>query len=654
MFRNNRINRETRGKVAKAQRHKEKKCFSLVSLCAFCLCAFAPLPLCLALDDTTAPMMLESVTVTAERFPVQEKDSPRFVTVVTSEELQETGASNLIDALRRVGGFAYKAFGPLGVSHGGMNSTLSIRGIKDGELVLINGVPIQGAAGHAYDLNTIPVDQIERVEILKGAASTLYGADAMSGVINIITKKPGKEYSGTGSVEFGNESFQNHSVSASAPGVVLGFNYQHLGDQTQISRSYSGKYRYDTDAADKYSFSLNANPFEKLFFDYIGSYNQTGFKKVYDSGKPNDGTDQDQMKHFADLRFETADLKANVFGNLDTMRRTEYTSTDPDDKNKNYNAGMEGDYRFSLSDWHFTTGASAIHRGADYSNQYGDHHRNDYAAFLEIKKTVLERLTATLGFREQLIDGESGTADHDRFLPSFGVTWRATDQVNLFANAGKAFRVPTFNNLYYDSDFLVGNPDLKPEEGWTYETGVKYDVAMFRARLALFYMTYQDKIEVDRTRGYPQTYYNAGDYQSVGTEWELGLSPFLHQTGWTQHIYLFTAGYWADPTAEDTAGKEYQSGPKLQNSVGISYTTDPLMLNLNCQILTARERNLDSYAALNVEGRINAWKGYLTVGVDNILDEDIQINGDLTETSTSRYVYEDLGRLIRVGYEIPF
>ncbi len=58
-----------------------------------------------------------------------------------------------------------------------MNSTLSIRGIKDGELVLINGSPIQGAAGHAYDLDTIPLDQIDRVEILKGAAST-YGADA--------------------------------------------------------------------------------------------------------------------------------------------------------------------------------------------------------------------------------------------------------------------------------------------------------------------------------------------------------------------------------------------------------------------------------------------------------------------------------------------
>jgi outer membrane cobalamin receptor len=130
---------------------------------------------------------LDTVTVTDERFPVKEKASHRFVTVVTAEELKQSGADNLVDAIKRKGGLGYKAFGPLGISHGGMSSKLTIRGIEDGELVLINGVPVQGATGHTYDLDAIPIDQVERVEILKGAASTLYGADAMTGVINIIT-----------------------------------------------------------------------------------------------------------------------------------------------------------------------------------------------------------------------------------------------------------------------------------------------------------------------------------------------------------------------------------------------------------------------------------------------------------------------------------
>jgi TonB-dependent SusC/RagA subfamily outer membrane receptor len=159
------------------------------------------------------PATLEAVTVTAEQFPVKEKETARFVSVYTAEELRETGADNLVDALQRKGAFAYKAYGPLGISHGGMNSTLSIRGVENGELVLINGSPIQGVAGQGYDLSAIPVEMIERVEVLKGAASTLYGADAMSGVINIITKKNPGTTSTRAAVEVG--SYQHSHLGTS-------------------------------------------------------------------------------------------------------------------------------------------------------------------------------------------------------------------------------------------------------------------------------------------------------------------------------------------------------------------------------------------------------------------------------------------------------
>ncbi|GBC62548.1 TonB-dependent receptor [Desulfonema ishimotonii] len=599
---------------------------------------------------------LDTITVTAERFPVKEKESPRFVTVVSSEELKETGANNLSDALKRVGGFDYKAFAPLGISHGGMNSTLTIRGIKGGELILINGSPIQGAAGHAYDLNTIPVDQIERVEILKGAASTLYGADAMSGVINIITKKTQSETSFKGAVEFGNESYHNHSISASLPGVNLGFNYQHLGDQEEISRSFSKKYRYDLDPTDKYAWNLNARLTDNFYFDYIGSYYKTGFQKQYDNNKkPYEGTDQDYYKNFANLRFETQTFRAKAFGTYDEMQREEYTDPDePDDKNKNYNFGLEGDYKFELSDWEFNLGADWIYRGADYNNQYGSQYRNDYALFFQAKKTFLERLTATVGAREQFIDGASEAKDYDRFLPSFGLTYRATGTLNLFANAGKAFRAPTFNNQYYDSSFLKGNPDLGPEQGWTYEAGVKYDINMLRLRLSAFYMAYEDKIELDRSQGYPLTYFNAGDYESKGIEWEIGVNPFINQSGWVQNLSVYTSGYWADPTAEDTDGEDYQTGPKFQTTVGLNYLTEPLILDLNCQVLTSRERELDSNTVLNFFSKYKLWKGYLTFAVDNIFDEEVQVSGDMSEDASNQYAYYEMGQLVKVGYEIKF
>ncbi len=599
---------------------------------------------------------LETMTVTAERFPVRETETPRFVTVVSAAELEETGANNLSDALQRIGGFSYKAFAPLGVSHGGMNSTLTIRGIKDGELILINGSPIQGAAGHAYDLNTIPLDQIERVEILKGAASTLYGADAMSGVINIITKKTRSETAFKVSVEVGNEAYHNHGISAALPGVNLGFNYQHLGSQKEISRSFSKEYRYDLDQTDKYAFNANAELFDGLYFDYIGSYYETGFEKHFDeAGKPYEGTHQEYYKNFADLRYETASFRAKAFGTYDEMHREEYTDPEePEDKNKNYNYGLEGDYRYELADWDFNVGADWIRREADYNNQYGQQHRNDYAIFAQVKKTFAERVTATVGAREQLIDGASGAADCDRFLPSLGLTYAATDPITLFGNAAKAFRAPTFNNLYYDSSFLKGNPDLGPEEGWTYEAGLKFDTDTVRLRCSAFFMAYEDKIEIDRSQGYPLTYFNAGDYESRGIEWEIDLFPFIRGTGWARDLSVYTTGYWADPSAEDTDGNEYQTGPKFQTTVGVSYLAAPFLLDLNSQTLASRERDLDSYTVLNFHGKYRLWKGRLTVGVDNLFDEEVQVSGDLSEDASNRYLYYEVGRLVKVGYELSF
>lgn len=598
---------------------------------------------------------LDTVTVTAERFPVKEKESARFVTVVTAGELKESGANNVVDALRRRGGFSYKAFGPLGISNGGMNSNLSIRGLENGELVLINGVPVQGAADHGYDLNTISIDLIERVEILKGAASTLYGADAMTGVINIITKKPAAETKTLASVEFGNEAYHHHTLAYISPKVNLGLNYQHLGAQEEISRSFSGNYHYNNDPTDKYSLSLALNPINNLFIDYLGSCYETGFRRVSDEdGSLEKGSDQRHFKNFADLRYETRKYKVKVFGTYDEMQLDEYTSDDPEDKNKNYNYGLEGDVRFDLSDLQWVAGADVVHRAADYSNQYGYHDRNDYSLFSQLKTDFFNRVVLTLGLREQFIDGEPGTRDDHRLLPSLDAVYKATDHVTIFANAGKAFRAPTFNHLYYESAFLIGNPDLEPEEGWTYELGTKWDAPKLRLRLAGFYMTYEKKIEIDRSNGYPLTYFNAGDYETRGIEWELDVYPFIDQSGWMSGFSFYSAGYWADPTAEDANGSEYQAGAKLQTRLGAAYITEDVALDLNCQMLYERERALEGYRVFNFYSKYRLGIGHLTFAVDNIFDEEVQVSGNLSDNASSRYVYYEVGRLFKAGYAIDF
>ena len=315
---------------------------------------------------------------------------------------------------------------------------------------------------------------------------------------------------------------------------------------------------------------------------------------------------------------------------------------------------MEGSLKFSWEKSTLVIGSEYIYRGADYKNQYGKHHRNDYAAFLEAKKEFKDRLILTLGVRQQFINADEEGKDYPRFLPGLGGTYKASKSVNLFANVGKAFRSPTFNNLYYESSFLVGNPDLDPEEGWTYETGLKYDSQMIMLRLAAFYMTYKDKIEIDRSKGYPLTYFNAGEYETKGIEWEMSLSPFINQSGCLKYLTFHAAGFGADPIAEDTAGKEYQAGPKFQTELGLSYLADTSNFGLTWNTLREREKELDNTSVLNLFYKFEAYKGFFTIGIDNIFDEEVQVSGDLSANAANRYVYYDLGRMVKVGYELTF
>jgi len=603
----------------------------------------------------TEPETLETITVTAEPFAIKEKESSRFVSVYTAEELKETGADNLVDALRRKGSFAYKAMGPLGISHGGMNSTLSIRGVENGELVLINGSPIQGAAGQGYDLSAIPIEMIERVEVLRGAASTLYGADAMSGVINIITKKNPTATSTRAAVELGNYQYLNGAVGFQGPFINAGFNYQHLEGITEISRNFTQKYRYDTEGTHKYNLNLDITPFEDFHIDYLGSYYKTGFKKIFDSGKPMEGTHQEDYDQFADIRYETDVFKVKAFGSYSRINRDEYTDPEePKDRNTNYNYGLEGDFRRELLFTEVTIGGDYTHRAADYNNQYGKHHRDDYAVFVQLKREFFDRLSLSVGAREQFIHADADGENYNIFLPTFGVVFETTEDLNLFANVGKAFRAPTFTNLYNASSFLKGNPDLKPEKGWTYEAGVKLDVSFAQIRLAAFYMDYSDKIELDRSKGYPLTYFNAGDYASKGIEWQIDISPFANYDDFLSDISFNTAGYWADPTANDPKGKEYQTGPKFNTSLGLSYLTDDLVLQLIADLVSSREDNLDNTFTLDFFGKYRVGRGYITAGVSNIFNSEVQVSGDLSSTATSNYLYYGMGRMFKIGYEIVF
>lgn len=600
-------------------------------------------------EETAQEHDLGQIIVTADRYPVNEQKSARFVTVLTAEQLEESGGNNVIDALKRSGTLSYKSLAPLGVSRMGMKSEVSIRGLEDGELVLINGVPIQSASGGSYDLNAIGLDQIERVEILSGAASTLYGADAMTGVINIITRQPGQQCSPYASVELGELGYQNHSVGLTSEKLNLGARYQRLDGIDTIYRKFSAKspYRYDMQATDQLSASLNYRPAEHWTIDYLVTTIETGFVKRYGSpSKEPIFYDQDQEKHFADIRYEADNVAVKGFYSFDELTKNQTSPSAPEEKRRNYNYGFSGDYRFNAFSLKQTIGADITRRVADYDYSYGRHARDDSALFWQVKRPFFERLLVSAGAREQWINGYDGARNYSRFLPSAGLNFEVTSALHLFANAGKAFRAPSFNDQYYSTATRVGNPDLEPEEGWTYEAGMKYDHPAIHLRVAVFLMKFEDKIiSYERADGM-NSYYNAGDYENQGFEWKLVFAPFHQGQGVWKNLSFSARGFVANPKADDSDGVLTQVGPRVQTALGMKYLGRLFTFNVDLINLNDREDDLESEITVNLYSRYQLPVGALTFSVDNLFDEEVVTGGSTTSE------YYGLGRLIKAGYEI--
>ena len=148
----------------------------------------ADIPTTVASTEVNGAPESHVINVTANRIALLNLDTPAAMDVITDKDIMNSGAKNAFDAVNMVPGITSFSYGASGLEYGAMDSRVNIRGLERGSLILVNGVPmnLNGKGG----LSSIPTGSIARIEVLKGAASALYGSDAMSGVVNVITKTP--------------------------------------------------------------------------------------------------------------------------------------------------------------------------------------------------------------------------------------------------------------------------------------------------------------------------------------------------------------------------------------------------------------------------------------------------------------------------------
>lgn len=433
-------------------------------------------------------MDLDEVVVTASRYEESIMDTPVSIEVIDQEEIEESNANNLADLLQDAGGVYIKNFSGLT----GKKDVI-IRGARQDQILyLLDGQPLNSPQDGVIRLEDIPISIIKRIEISKSASSSIYGANAMGGVINIITKDADEE--SQTEVEFGLGSFNTQNY-------ILTTNYNF--DNSSIFFSYdkltSDEHRDDPDQKSsldrddiflKYKYNLSK----------ISNVNITYRHNNTESNYPGSDANDD----YGSRDDQDENLKISLEQNLENRDRTFIV----------YNNEREM-YDKTRSTWSLTgyntTNIDILKRGFTYkeTNYHFDNHIINYGFDIienEVEDNELlsnnkhENLNKALYIQDKFKINNNifvyGVRydDHDKygsnFSPKFGYIYEITDNWNFNFNYGESFRAPTFLDLYGSG----GNENLKAEEGKTFDIGFKYSDSICRREITFFKRDFEQLI----------------------------------------------------------------------------------------------------------------------------------------------------------------
>jgi vitamin B12 transporter len=420
----------------------------------------------IALADDPS-VQLQEVVVTATKTEKSPHDVTQSVTVITGDEIQRSSAETVAEAVKYASSVDIREYGSRGAI-----SSVSLRGAGYQQvLVLLDGKRLNSASAGGYDLSSlsVPLENIERIEIVRGSSSALYGADAVGGVVHIITKKPVDT-----SISI-NGTRGPHGYEASGAGLSGRSDaiYYVLSGGKERSHGERENSAYDqVTAGIKLGYDLSAASSIEASMDYLD-------KELDVPGHiqfPTPLAQQTNKNMIYGLRYKvmfSKELDANV-NVYETEEKLTYQNPDPifpeDSRHKSITSGAEAQINWLVNTWNiFSVGAEA-REDKLASSDAGDHRASLSAVYIQDEISAGEMVILVLGGRN-----DSHSVYGDQFSPRASV--RIIDPEThtiLRASAGESFRAPTLNDLYWpDTTFSAGNPALRPETAEEYEYGVE-------------------------------------------------------------------------------------------------------------------------------------------------------------------------------------
>lgn len=414
-----------------------------------------------ALMETNLP----DVLIKENRMELPFSDHSRSLQVITSSQIQSMPVQSVPELLNYVAGVDVRQRGAHGVQ-----ADIGIRGgTFDQTLVLINGIKmIDPQTGHHLLNLPLDLDNIERIEVLKGPGARIYGQNAFAGAINIVTKVPEEGY-----VKIGAQAGQ-HELGGVNLSVAL-----PKGDFQQyfsVSKDFSEGYRHNTDYDITNYFYQNNLKIGSGQLSLLAGHTEREFGANGFYASPDFTEQYEEVKTtLAALQYETQkgnwQTKSRIFWR---RNKDEYIfiRENPSIYHNIHTSnvlGLETHANFK-SDLGISGLGVEVNKMYLESNNLGDHDRLVLSAFAEHRFSLMkDRLDITPGV--SINDySDFGT----QLFPGVDLGLKVLDHVKVFGNAGYTWRIPTFTDLFYEDPANEGNPDLLPEEAFTYEAGLKY------------------------------------------------------------------------------------------------------------------------------------------------------------------------------------
>lgn len=495
-------------------------------------------------DVALEPVVLQAdpIVVTATRVEQTARMAPASIAIVDKTDIDHRAPTTFDQAIEGVSGLT--AFRSTGISVQSMqirgSSDIAGGGVGNRVLLLIDGRPaLTSDTGGAF-WSLVPTQFIDRVEIVKGAFSSLYGSTAMGGVVNVITRRPGSTPAGRldmklgffeappASIRYTDESQLQSEVTADVSGSVsaLSRNFHYL---MSASRKSSDGFSENTayafyDLFGKVIYDINDR--RKLELTLGGGHAKNDYPHAWlSSGQPLEVrdayTDDRQQKNYgsADLLYwGLSGEQIRYSTRMYYYHHEQFSFFNDDDPEQtipgNEPYGLEtrilGDKVGTIAQVDFRFGAQHVVAGGDFqldavqsspdTTLYGDHQINNYALFAQDDIALASSLTATVGARYDWNHVDGGRT-LEQVSPKLGLVWSPTTELALRGLFGQAFRAPTIAELYLERELgggidFVPNPDLKAERiVASFEAGVKWNpVALFALDLAAFRYDYSDLI----------------------------------------------------------------------------------------------------------------------------------------------------------------